>query len=148
MTFDPREMGPTLDSWQTLLSMFISAVLFYSFWKFLFWRTGRGGPNRAVRFWLPTVVVGVALLVGFVESSGLFRDYTVVESGLEMALLVVGLINVPVIFVLGLVLELLHFSQIWPVVAFGSILAWWMWYGIVRFFEWRAARRRPTALHL
>src|SRR5258708_996335 len=128
MSFDPREVGPTLGSWQTLLSMFISAVLFYCFWKFLTWRTGREVPDRAVRFWLPTVIVAAALLVGFVESSGFFRDNTFVQSGLEMALLVLGMVNVPVIFVLGLVFGLLHFSQAWPVVAFGSVLAWWMWY--------------------
>jgi len=93
-------------------------------------------------------MVTAGWLVGLAQESQAIQNHALLAAASLMVVVVLGLVNLPLLLVLGLMFTLIHVSSIWVLGLLASILAWLMWYGIVRFFEWRGAARRLIVLRL
>jgi O-antigen/teichoic acid export membrane protein len=147
--WDPRETGELTLNWKTVLIGLLLALACCGVWKLLMWllESRREAVNWAkVRIWWPTAMLvwGVVLLAMFTrnESWG---------SAFDTVLFVFGLLNFPVLLVVGMLVGLLNQTvhpAVWVQLLVGSMTMWSGDYLLVRLAEWRAWANVPVSLHL
>jgi hypothetical protein len=112
-----------------------------AFWRYGIWRTVQRGRSGGMRYWLPTLMVAAVAGIALTEH--------VFSSALHGVLLVVVLVvNFPVLLIVVLLLLPLGRLPAMVLAALGAAAGWFAWYGIVRFFEWRAASNGRISLNL
>jgi O-antigen/teichoic acid export membrane protein len=147
--WDPRETGELTLDWKTLLIGLLLALACCGLWKLLMWllESRRAAVNwTKVRIWWPTAMLvwGWVLLALFArnESWG---------SAFDAVLFVFGLLNFPVLVVVGMLVGLLNQTvhpAVWVQLLVGSLTMWSGDYLLVRLAEWRAWINVPVSLHL
>jgi hypothetical protein len=147
--WDPRETGELTLNWKTVLIGLLLALACCGVWKLLMWilESRRDAINWArVRIWWPTAMLawGLVLLAMFARNESWGPAF-------DAVLLVFGLLNFPVLFVVGMLAGLLN-ETVHPAIGVqllvGSMAMWSGDYFLVRLAEWRAWANAPVSLHL
>lgn len=147
--WDPRETGELTLNWKTVLIGLLLALACCGVWKLLMWlsESRREAINWAkVRIWWPTAMLawGLVLLAMFTRNESWGPAF-------DAVLLVFGLLNFPVLLVVGMLAGLLN-ETVHPAIGVqllvGSVTMWSGVYFLVRLAEWRAWANVPVSLHL
>jgi len=148
VSFDPRETGELRFTWFDLIFVLVAGIGVYLVRRALFPALNRviARHTRMLRYGWPTgmlVWAWLMILLGSRPPSGAFWENLESAMGVTFAIL-----NIPVLIVGGAFLalfgEMRHLYQAF----IGSTIDWFVWYGIIRFWEWRLTLNQRISLHL
>jgi len=131
---------------QNVLIGLLLALACCGLWRLLIWFLE--GMRAAINWTKARLLWPTAMLVWGWMMLGLFFQRESWGWAFDAVLFSFGLINFPVLVVVGVLLELFNQPAVWVQILVGSAAMWAGNYFLVRLAEWRAWTNVPVSLHI
>jgi hypothetical protein len=146
--WDPKYVDGPLAIWQRLPVFALIALALFAYWRAARWFIDRRRDRphyKLVRYWWPTLMVGVGGLAVLSENAlrNNFGDWAV-----ELSWGVAVFLNLPaalVALIVGPIIVTLNLTN-WTAGAVTAPFLWLAWYALIRFLEHLSFRAAPISL--